>query len=46
MLNLKPIYQPAKKGEANITLNTSTLAQEILNWNPTYNLKDYLNSII
>lgn len=45
MLNIKPIYQPAKKGEANITLNTSTLAQEILNWNPIYNLEDYLNNI-
>ena len=42
MLNIKPIYQPAKKGEANITLNTSTLAQEILGWNPTYNLEDYI----
>jgi UDP-glucose 4-epimerase len=42
MLNIKPIYQPAKKGEADVTLNTSTLAQEILGWNPTYNLEDYL----
>jgi UDP-glucose 4-epimerase len=46
ILNLKPIYQPAKKGEAKITLNTSTLAQEVLNWNPIYNLEDYLKSII
>jgi UDP-glucose 4-epimerase len=42
MLDIKPIYQPAKKGEANITLNTSTLAQEILDWKPNYNLEDYI----
>jgi UDP-glucose 4-epimerase len=45
MLDIKPIYQPAKKGEADITLNTSTLAQEILNWKPNYNLEDYIKII-
>lgn len=42
MLDIKPIYQPAKKGEAKMTLNTSVLAQNILNWNPIYDLKDYI----
>jgi len=42
MLNIKPTYQPAKKGEAKITLNTSTLAQKMLGWIPTYNLEDYI----
>ena len=45
MLNIKPIYQSAKKGEANVTLNTSTLAQEILDWKPNYNLEDYIEVI-
>ena len=39
MLNIKPIYQ------ANVTLNTSTLAQEILDWKPNYNLEDYIEVI-
>lgn len=46
MLNINPIYQPSKKGEAEITLNISTLAQEILGWKPTYNLEDYIKTII
>lgn len=45
MLNIIPTYQPAKQGEAEITLNTSTLAQEVLGWNPVYNLEEYLKSI-
>lgn len=45
MLNIKPIYQPAKKGEADITLNVDKLAQRILGWEPTWNLKDYINTI-
>lgn len=45
MLNIIPTYQPAKQGEAEITLNTSTLAQEVLDWNPVYNLEEYLKSI-
>lgn len=45
MLNIVPTYQPAKQGEAEITLNTSTLAQEILGWNPICNLEEYLKSI-
>lgn len=45
MLNITPTYQSAKQGEAEITLNTSTLAQEVLGWNPVYNLEEYLKSI-
>jgi UDP-glucose 4-epimerase len=44
MLNINPIYQPSKKGEAEITLNTSTLAQEVLGWNPIYNLEEYIKT--
>lgn len=45
MLNITPAYQPAKQGEAEITLNTSTLAQEVLGWNPVCNLEEYFKSI-
>jgi len=42
MLDITPIYQPAKPGEALNTLNTDTSAQSILGWEPKINLKDYL----
>ena len=42
LLNINPIYKPAKLGEAQITLNTDTLAKEILEWEPKINLEDYL----
>ena len=45
MLNIIPTYQPAKQGEAEITLNTSTLAQEVLGWNPVCNLEEYIKTI-
>jgi len=39
---IKPIYEEAKKGEAQTTLNTSKKAHLILNWNPTKNLENYI----
>ena len=45
MFNIKPTYTVAQLGEAKHTLNTSTLAQEVLGWNPQRNLKDYINSL-
>jgi len=46
MLSIKPIYQPAKKGEAEVTLNTSTLAQNKLNWIPICDLEDYIKNFL
>jgi UDP-glucose 4-epimerase len=46
MLNITPIYKPAKPGEARHTLNTDTSAQSILGWEPKINLEDYLNSYL
>jgi len=42
MLNIKPIYKPAKPGEARDTLNTDKSAQSLLEWEPKINLEDYL----
>ena len=42
MLNITPIYKPAKPGEARNTLNTDMSAQSLLGWNPKINLEDYL----
>ncbi len=46
MFNINPKYLPSKKGEAQNTLNTNSLAQEVLGWNPTQNLEEYLKDII
>ena len=46
MLNITPIYQPPKPGEARNTLNTDTSAQSILGWEPKINLEDYLASYL
>lgn len=42
MLNITPIYRDGKAGEARHTLCESTLAKEILGWNPKINLEQYL----
>jgi UDP-glucose 4-epimerase len=39
-------YIPARSGEYDITLCTDTKAHEMLGWNPTRNLKDYIKSVI
>jgi len=41
MLNIIPIYKPSKPGEARNTLNTDTLAKDILGWDPQIDLEDY-----
>jgi len=46
MLNITPIYKPSKPGEARNTLNTDTLAKDILGWDPQINLEDYLTSYL
>lgn len=45
LLNIQPNYLSAKKGEAETTLNTSDLAKQVLGWNPTYDLEDYLKQV-
>jgi UDP-glucose 4-epimerase len=42
MLNINPIYKDSKPGEARHTLCKSTLAKEILGWEPKINLEQYL----
>ena len=39
-------YIPARNGEYDATLCTDTKAQEMLGWNPTRNLEDYIKKII
>ena len=46
ILNITPIYKPAKPGEARNTLNTDKSAQLILGWEPKINLEDYLTSYL
>lgn len=41
-IGVTPEYIPARPGEARNTLNTDTLAKEVLNWNPVINIKDYI----
>lgn len=45
MFGIEPSYESAKKGEAKDTLNKSTLAKDVLGWNPTKNLEDYIKNI-
>ena len=46
MLNINPVYKPAKLGEARTTLNTDKSTQLILGWEPKINLEDYLTSYL
>ena len=46
MLDINPIYKPAKPGEARNTLNIDTSAQSLLGWEPKVNLEDYLTSYL
>ena len=39
-------YIPARKGEYDATLCTDTKAKEMLGWNPTRNLEDYIKTVI
>jgi UDP-glucose 4-epimerase len=46
MFNQIADYLPAQPGEALITLNTDPTAAEVLGWNPSRNLEDYLRKIL
>ena len=39
-------YIPARKGEYDVTLCTDTKAHEVLGWNPTLNLEDYIRDFV
>lgn len=39
-------YIPARPGEARNTLNTDTLAKEVLGWVPTIDIEDYLKEVL
>lgn len=45
MFGINPIYVEGKKGEARVTLNTSTEAKKVLGWNPEKNIVDYIKDI-
>jgi nucleoside-diphosphate-sugar epimerase len=45
MFGIKPKYEDDKPGEAQVTLNTDTLALAVLNWKPQINLEDYIKSL-
>ena len=42
----KVIYEDDKPGEALTTLCTDTLAKELLGWEPTLNIEDYINQYL
>lgn len=44
MIDRVPVYIPARPGEARNTLNTDTLAKEVLGWNPQINIEDYIKN--
>ena len=39
-------YIPARKGEYDVTLCTDTKAHEVLGWNPTRNIEDYIRDFV
>ena len=43
--NINPIYKDNKPGEAQDTLNTDTTARDILGWNPTKDVLDYIQNL-
>jgi UDP-glucose 4-epimerase len=43
LLDINPIYKPAKPGEAQETLNIDKSGQSILGWEPKIDLPNYLN---
>lgn len=42
----KLVYEDNKPGEADVTLCTDTLAKELLGWEPTRNIEDYIKNFI
>jgi nucleoside-diphosphate-sugar epimerase len=43
--NINPIYKNNKPGEAQDTLNTDTTANDVLGWNPTKDVLDYIHKL-
>ena len=44
MIGTEYDYVPARPGEARITLNTDTTAKEVLGWEATKNIEDYIKN--
>lgn len=44
MMGVSPKYIPQRPGEARVTLNTDTLAKEILGWEPKMNIESYIKN--
>ena len=44
MFNINPTHKPGKPGEARHTLCKSSLAKEILGWNPKKDLVSYIKN--
>lgn len=45
MFKINPLYKQDKPGEAENTLNTSTLARDVLDWQPIRDLEPYIKSL-
>jgi len=45
MFNIEPVYKEDKLGEALETLSDSSLAKDILAWEPKINLEDYIKKL-
>jgi len=45
MFKINPLYKQDKPGEAENTLNTNTLARDILDWQPDRDLETYIKSL-
>lgn len=43
--NINPIHKNNKPGEAQDTLNTDTTANDVLGWNPTKDVLDYIQNL-
>jgi len=43
--NVDSVYVPDQDGNYRVTLREKNEALEILNWNPTDKLKDYINNL-
>ena len=44
LIGVSPKYIPQRPGEARITLNTDTLAKEVLGWEPKINIESYIKN--
>ena len=44
LIGVSPKYIPQRPGEARTTLNTDTLAKEVLGWEPKTNIESYIKN--